>query len=407
MKLQKTNMLYYRITQLLSWFVATFLFKRKVIRNEIKNKKGPFIIIANHQAAYDFVNLIGLTRRPINFVISQSFYRSLPFPGIIDKIGLIPKQQFQTTLRDMKTMKAVIDSGNILAIYPAGLMCEDGLSTPIPAATYHFLKWINADVYMAKTGGTYFAMPKWSKGIRCGRTYMDVYKLFSKEELAEMDETEIKAKAQEALLFDAYREQEKNLAKYRNGDNVEGLENVLYMCPHCKSEFSVKTKNKNTIFCTKCGFEHQSDEYGFLHNTGETGAEYRYVSDWSALINDDVKNSVFNETDEGLVSNVKVHMIDQKRNKYREVGEGELTLDSCGLTLRGVLNGENTELSVPTIGFASLPFSPGKYFEIQHGADIYRCYPEDGRLTMKFVNFIKAYYALREKSREDKACRVK
>ena len=29
-------------------------------------------------------------------------------------------------------------------------------------------------------------MPKWSKGLRPGRTYMDIYKLFSKEELKQM-----------------------------------------------------------------------------------------------------------------------------------------------------------------------------------------------------------------------------
>jgi hypothetical protein len=51
----------------------------------------------------------------------------------------------------MKKMKAVVEAGQPLAIYPAGLMCEDGLSTPIPKATYKFLKWMNVDVYMART----------------------------------------------------------------------------------------------------------------------------------------------------------------------------------------------------------------------------------------------------------------
>ncbi|MBQ9740016.1 MAG: YscO family type III secretion system apparatus protein, partial [Kiritimatiellae bacterium] len=51
---------------------------------------------------------------------------------------------------------ARIDEEGILVIYPAGLMSDDGTSTPIPAATYSFLKWIKADIYMAKTIGTYF-----------------------------------------------------------------------------------------------------------------------------------------------------------------------------------------------------------------------------------------------------------
>jgi len=146
MRYTRPNLLLYRLAQAVSWFVAAFVFRRRVLRNEIKGKQGAYVVIANHQAAYDFVNLIGLTRRPMTFVISSSFYNSLPIKGLLDKLGVIPKQQFQTSVQNMKKMKSVIAQGQPLVIYPAGLMCEDGLSTPIPAATYKFLKWLGADV---------------------------------------------------------------------------------------------------------------------------------------------------------------------------------------------------------------------------------------------------------------------
>ena len=145
----KQNKFYYRLTQFLSGIVSRTLFRRKVLRNELKGKKGPLVVIANHEAALDFTNLIGLTKEQMVFVISNSFYNSLPFKKIMDKIGVIPKQQFQTTLANMRRMKQVIDEEGILVIYPAGLMSDDGTSTPIPAATYSFLKWIKADIYMA------------------------------------------------------------------------------------------------------------------------------------------------------------------------------------------------------------------------------------------------------------------
>ena len=68
MHYKKPNLLCYRIAQIAAWLVATFVFRRKILRNEIKGKKGPFVVIANHQAALDFVNLIGATRRPMSFV---------------------------------------------------------------------------------------------------------------------------------------------------------------------------------------------------------------------------------------------------------------------------------------------------------------------------------------------------
>lgn len=395
MEYAKPSLIHYRIAQIASWFVATFIFKRKILRNEIKRKQGAFVVIANHEAAYDFVNLIGTTKRPMSFVISNSFFNTLPIKNFLLKMGVIPKQQFQTALKDLKRMKAVIAKGEPLVIYPAGLMCEDGLSTPIPSATYKFLKWLNVDVYIAKTSGTYFVMPKWSKRFRPGKTYLDIYKLFSKEELQDIDMQTFEEKTNEALLFDAYREQEEFLVPYKKNDCLDGLENVLYMCPHCMAEFSMKIKEKNTIYCSKCGYEQTSDKYAFLHNRQGIGAELRYVSDWSKLIYENLKRSIHEGRETVLSAKTKIHMIDYKKSKFVEVGHGTLSLTNEQFLIDGTINENEVTLSIPIANFPSLPFKPGKYLELQHGADIYRCVLEDGRLAMKYVNMVKIFYELK------------
>lgn len=392
--MKKQSWFCYKIARLASFLVATFVFKRKVLRNEIKGKNGPFVVIANHEAALDFVNLIGVTTKPMRFVISNSFYNSLPLTKFFDKIGVIPKQQFQTTPGDMKQMKSVVDNGEILVIYPAGLMCEDGLSTPIPAATYKFLKWLNTDVYVAKTSGTYFSMPKWAKGLRRGRTYMDIYKLFSKNEVKSLEVSEIKEKTEKALAFDAYREQEEFKVKYKNASNIEGLQNVLYMCPNCKSEFSIKVKGTNTLYCENCGFAHTSDEFSFLHKCSDVGEEIRYVSDWSRLIYSDLKEKIKADTENVLSSETDIYMIDKKKHKFFKVGAGYITLNDRHFLIEGEINGEKQSLTVSIKNFASLPFSPGKHLEIQSGSNIYRCYLRDGKLVMKFINMVKIFYEL-------------
>ena len=291
-------------------------------------------------------------------------------------------------------MKETIDDGRILVIYPAGLMCEDGLSTPIPEATYKFLQWIKADIYVAKTSGTYFVTPKWSKKKRPGRTYLDIYKLFSKEEIAEMDVDLIKVRTDEALLFDAYREQEQLHVKYKKGDNIEGIENVLYMCPHCKSEFSIKVRNKNVIYCTECGYELLSDKYGFLHKENGEDEIRRYVSDWSSVIYDELKARAEEDLELSMTAKTKFLLLDSEKNKFAEVGVGEITLTRSAFIISGIINGEKTELSVPTASFASLPFIPGKYLDIQSGQTSYRCALERGELVMKFINLVKIFYEM-------------
>ena len=393
----KQSTFFYTVTRIAASFVSKFIFKRQILRNELCDCKGAAVVIANHQAAYDFVNLIGLTKRKMTFVISKSFYNSLPIKEVIKRTGVIPKQQFQTNIRDIKAMKSVVDGGRILAFYPAGLMSEDGLSTPIPQTTYKFLQWLKADVYMARTYGTYFAMPKWTSGLRSGKTYIDVFKLFSKEELENMEESEIKRRTDEVMLFDAYREQEKLLVKYKNGSNIEGLENVLYICPHCKSEFSLAVRNENVLYCTRCGFSHESDEYGFLHNVG-SGDEIRYVSDISKMAYDTLRERVMAD-DSAETLNVTIQQI-TSRGKYEDAGHGTVTLTREKFYLNGILSGEPFEREISLITFASLPFSPGKYFEIQHSEEIFRCVPENPKTVVKFVNKVKIYHALAISARE-------
>ena len=400
-KKPKQSIFLYQIVKALAWFVAIFAFRRKFLRNEIKDKKGPFVIIANHEAALDFVNLIGATRTPLSFVISNSFYNTLPFKWIVSRLGMIPKQQFQTSLRDLGAMKSTIKDGKILVIYPAGLMCEDGQSTPIPAATYEFLRWLNTDVYVAKTIGTYFSMPKWANGIRVGRTFIDIYKLFDKDELHDMPLDEIEEKTDGALDFDAYFEQERFKIKYAGNDNIEGLENVLYVCPNCMGEFTMRVKKKKTIYCVQCGFEETSDKYAFLHNNKGVGEEVRHVSVWSRMIYNNLKERVENGKIKRLTTMARIQTIDPKKHKYRDAGKARITLTPDTLSVKGEINGEDVDLAMPTSTFPSLPFKPGRNFEIQHGDISYRCFPKKPLVVMKWVNLVKIYYEI--KTAEKKA----
>lgn len=394
MDYQKPNGICYGLAQTVSWFVATFIFRRKFLRNEIKGKKGPFVVIANHQAAYDFVNLIGATARPMSFVISKSFFSSLPIQGFLKKMGVIPKQQFQTTVGDLKGMKRVIEHGQPLVIYPAGLMCEDGLSTPIPKATYKFIKWMDADVYVARTQGTYFVMPKWGKGFRPGKTTMDIYKLFDKEELKSLSLEQVQSKADGALLYDAYREQERLRVPYKHNRDIRGLENVLYVCPCCGKEFTIRCEGEDTLRCEACGFTAVSDDLGFLKTAPEA---YRYVSDWSRYIYRCHQERMQSGKETVLSAKTRIYMVDEQKHKFREMGSGTLTLKDGVFCLDGVIHGETAALTIPA-NTPTLPFSPGKYLELQDGGTIYRCVLEKGHLVMKFINMLKITFEMQKQT---------
>ena len=382
----------YTLTRIVSFFVSRLVYGLHIVRNELRAVKGPCVVIANHQSTLDFVNLIGASPRRMTFVISSSFYQSLPVKRIMDRMHVIPKQQFQTEVSDMKKMKAVIESGNILVIYPAGLMCEDGLSTPIPQATYKFLRWLRTDVYMARTYGSYLVMPKWSGRLRLGKTELDIYKLFTKEELAEMSEEQIKEKTDGALLFDAYREQESRKIRYKNGKDIRGLEHVLYMCPACCEEFTMEVTSDNALYCTNCGYEAETDEFGFLHTRKGSGPEIRYVSDWSLSR---LKERLEKDPETVISADTRIDLIDPKKNRYVEAGNGTVSIGQRVLRLKGQIRETPLDISVPVAGIPTLPFSPGKRIELQDGPQIYRCVLNDGRMAMKLINTLKAFQQIR------------
>ena len=399
---RKPDIFAYTLARLAAWPIAHFVFHRHVLRNELRGKKGGFVIIANHQSALDFVNLIGLCRRRLIFVISRSFYSTLPLKKIFDRKGVLPKQQFQTELKDIKQMKAIVAAGAPLVLYPAGMMCEDGASTPIPKGTYSLLRLLDVDVYMARTAGTYHVMPKWSKRLHPGKTTMDIYRLFTREELHSLTAEEIRQRAEAALSFDAYTEQESLRIPYRGGDNVEGLEYVVYQCPICRKKHTIRAF-KNTLRCEACGFTASADRFSFLHSTPDGP---RYVSQWSRDILQFLADTISEQETFSLPCTV--YTLNTAQHRFEEAGTGIAEITEQEISLKGQINGMDFAIRQSVAAFPILPFSPGRFFEIQYGQDIYRCYPQDGKYVMEFINTLKIRHSnaqkriCRQKERDDK-----
>ena len=224
---------------------------------------------------------------------------------------------------------------------------------------------------------------------------MEITRLFTKEELADLSLEEIQKRTDEVLLYDAYREQERTPRHYAGCADIRGLENVLYLCPQCGREHTMTVVNKSAITCTACGFTQEMDENGFFH-CKDRKKEIRYVSDWSKLIYRDMERRLQQDDTMALSAEVRFRVVDHERHKMVDAGQGTIALRRGSITLSGTIRGEETELEVPILGIPALPFSPGKHLEVQHGEDIYRCVFLDGRPVMKFINMIKCLYQLEQ-----------
>ena len=286
------NRIIFGIARLISKFLCKFVYRVRIVRNELEGKNGRCVIISNHESIIDVLPAYTVVPPKTHFVVSKAMMQSMPIAPLMERCGAIGKNQFQTSVLDMRRMKSVLDHDEPLMLYPAGLMTESGASTPIPIATAKALKWFKSDIYVSRVNGTYLTNPKWAKVKRRGRIDIEVYKLASADEFAALSDEEAAQLVEEHLSFDAYRYNDEKRVYYKNGDNLQGLESVLYKCPVCQSEFTVKVLGKNKLTCTECGYTVRSDNYGILSLVGGGDLIYKYPSDWHAYIEETVYNFV-------------------------------------------------------------------------------------------------------------------
>ena len=392
---RKASPLVFHTLQTLSRLLSRIYFRMEVRRNELKGTTGRRVIIANHEADIDFLVTYAVVPSNTHAITSRSIMHSMPICSLMKACGIIEKNQFQSSIMDLKRMRAVLDNDGVLLFFPAGLMTESGMSTPIPAATGKCLKWLDADVYIAKISGTYLSHPKWSKQFRRGKISLDLYRLADRETIRSMPNDALEEMVEQHLSFDAYRHNADQKIAFQNGDDIRGLEHVLYQCPACGREFTISAIETHTLSCSACGYTVQSDVYGRL--TAQNGQEtiFSYPSDWHSYIENNVQRDIQENPDYLLQTHATILQINEKRHRFEPVGKGKVSLAASGFRIDGTIDNQPFQQDFPTEAFPMLPFKPGKCFEIQRGNEIYRIQPDDGSIVMKWILTLKTAYRLR------------
>ncbi len=385
-KYRKPNFFIYFVARCISLYYNLRIHNH-FSRNELKNAKGPAVVLSNHTSSYDQYIACHACRRRMTFVLSDALYYTRSVAWVISSMHLVHKQQFFTTISDLRYMKDVISNNGILLIYPTGVISSCGRPTKLFSATGKFLKMLQADIYVIREHGIYLTNPKWQEGIRTGKPETEVFKLFSSEELKTLSADDIQRKASDALDFNDYEWQEGRMVEYKDGSNIHGLENVLHSCPECGAHFSIEDKD-NSLTCRECGFTTRADNYGFL-----VGSSIKYPSSWETALHNSLKTSLALDPGFSYSSKVSVTKLDKKKRQFVDLGKGSaiVTMDEIKVNLdsgTGIFK-ESTSF------FPTLPMVPGSYFELQDGENIFRCFPEQKKDAVFITDIITCISELR------------
>ena len=294
--------------------------------------EGPWLILMNHSSFIDLeiVNKIFWPRPYCIVCTSDGFVGK---EGLMRAIGCIPTNKFVTDVSLMSDMSCALhEKGCSVLLYPEASYSFDGTSTPLPRKLGVMLKRLDVPVVSILTEGAFSRDPLYNcLQKRQVPVRARVRGLLTRQELHEKSVSELDALLDEVFSFDNFAWQRDKGIRIAEPFRADGLERILYQCPHCLSEGRTLGQGKR-LRCEGCGAEYELDELGQLRRVnGETA--FTHIPAWYAWERQQVRK----ELEEGryqLDLPVRIGLLRDFRAIYM-VGEGRLRQDEKGFTLDG------------------------------------------------------------------------
>ncbi len=373
-------------------------------------EEGPIIVISNHESYLDPVITSMLTRgRPGNFVTGEFVFRKEPWAHWFKLGGAIPKKQFVVDTISVKAMMKVMKRKGVLFIYPEATRCVDGSTITFDDGVAKMAKKAGAAIYIAHIHGAYLTMPRWSPGsIRRGKITAEFVRKLPGEEVKKMSAEEIHQYILDGIRYNENDYARENSPVHKGKDLAKGLQNVAYICPKCRSEFTmqwVSGEGGDKIRCSKCANTVRYLPSGLLEGATSEDKSFDDLSKWTAwekeLVAEELAKGDFHmELDADLF---KVY----DPLTFAKTGKGKVTINSAEVIYEGT--DCDAQVGIPykkgkplpkfknrTLEGVSRPIrqvfeissmkglvsSYGKYFEI---------YSKDGELFRFYVDGQKVY----------------
>ena len=350
-------------------------FKYKEIGMDKLKKKEPIFILMNHSAFIDLkIASKVLHARPYNIVATSDSFISRNW--LMREIGCIPTKKFTTDKRLVRDMLYTInDLKSSILMYPEAGYSFDGKMTPIPESIVKCIRMLNIPVVSIITKGAFFRQPLYNNlRTRKVKVEAEVEYLFSKEDIEKLTDEEIYAKIIEKFSFDNFKWQQENNILIKDKTRAEGLERILYKCPHCLAEGQTKGVGEKLI-CNACGKEYQLTEDGYMKALDGV-TEFDHIPDWYNWERQCVKAEV--ESFE-LSKDVEIYMMKDTHFVYK-IEDGHLCVNKNGYTLT---NDNNTlEYKQPIKATHSINvdffwYEIGDTISIGDSKALFFCFPKD------------------------------
>lgn len=286
--------------------------------------RRPFLIVMNHQTAYDQF-FVGLAfDRPVYYVASEDLFSM----GLLSRllrwaVAPIPIKKQTTDIQAVMHCMQVAREGGTIALAPEGNRTFSGLPVHMNPAIIPLIKKLGLPLAVFRIEGGFGVHPRWSDVCRKGPMRAYVSRVIEPEEYKDMTKEELF----QLLKREMYVDERQVQGLYPHKESAQYLERAIYVCPHCGlSEFH---SEGDTITCKKCGMTVR-----YLPDKRLEGVQgafpFAYLADWYLHQCDYV-----NQTDTLSYLNDPIYTDTVQLSRVSAYSHKEILMDSAQLTLYG------------------------------------------------------------------------
>lgn len=373
--------------QVLAWILAipeTFAVHEKIRKHHVKGLKGPFIMLCNHNSFLDFkvATRAVFPRRSTYIVAVDGFINR---EGLMRNVGCFMKRKFVSDIAVVKQIKHSLEvNKSVCQIYPEARYSLVGTKSMLPESLGKLVKLMKYPVVTLVGHGHHLRQPAWNLRKRKVHASADMTQIINQEEIKTLTVAEINQRINEAFQYDDYKYQLENNIRIKEKFRAENLHKPLYMCPHCKKEFTMTSKGTK-LWCTNCHETYEMDELGRLNNiNGNT--IFTHIPDWFEWERDMVKTEIENDKYHVEID-VWIDMLPNSTGYYR-IGKGKLIHNKDGFRLIG----ENLDIHKPVISNFGVHieyeyFGRGDGVSFSTNEDTFYIYPIDQSFAVTKFHF--------------------
>lgn len=372
--------LFFRILMLLLSLPAlkSTKFTCEKIGMEKLGKKEPCFILMNHSSFTD-MKIASKILFPRRFNIICSTDGFIGKAWLMRQIGCIPTHKFVLDIGLVRNISRAIKKNKCsVLMYPEAGYSFDGTATTLPDSLGKFAKMLEAPVIMITTYGAFARDPMYNcLQIRDVKVSAKMEYVLSPDDIKSKSADEINEIIKEKFSFDNFRWQQENKIAIKEDFRADGLNRVLYKCPHCLAESGNMEGRGTELICHSCGAKYELDEYGFLRGINcET--KFNHVPDWYKWERECVRQEIIDGT-YSMTDDVDIYMLVDMKCMYN-VGSGVLTHNSEGFKLTGCdgqLEYNHTPQSSYTLMSDFFWYEIGDVIAIGNRQVLYHCFPKN------------------------------